>query len=218
MNITTITIGRRRCGKRRQGLYLEGGMDGSPEGTLNHFVLLDPPIYYPFKSRVPRLVNGDAVLNNLPTEKFWVGSSAEHEVKKNSNAWWADLFGMPATLRLKIGMCAGMTDEDRALETIASKIKNSGYLVDAFRKMALTGLDSDLPGLYSELHSTLISLLSENTVANLVKVQSIIWKMAHRTRPAKLETYLPIYREFLVCMGLYEDATALTSHFSKGEL
>ena len=127
----------RGCGHRVEGgTYLMGEI--GIMGNLPSCVLIDPPIpidqgVFPF-SRGVYIVNFQAVLTESD-QRLW----SESYIQRDGLAWETERYGMPLSVRLKIGMCAGLTPAE-AEDKLASLCQRRGtYPVDYILKITRAG-------------------------------------------------------------------------------
>lgn len=212
MNVTTIVIGMRKCGKRRPGLYLEGGTEPSKDGVLDRFTLIDPPIKYDVPHhRAPRLVDAVAVLSRSPMEDWWVGSAKEREIKKSGEQWEIDLFGMPLRTRINIGVCEGASNAEDALHKIVGHIEFHHGIAGVFRDLTQTKIQEvkACAPIYVELNENLAHYVDRKSLISLVAISSSVWKLAFALPPNKKTMYVPTLSRMLVLLNLRADASAM---------
>lgn len=223
MNIQTITIDIRKCGRRKpHGLYAIGGSFRSKDGVLSPFTLLNPPIPYQAKvHRTARVVDSYAILERQPSDEWWLDGSKKTEKKKKGNAWALDTFGMTIAERLKIGDCAGAKDVNDALSILAGQIRLSttdGRITNYFRSMVKEGIDS-LPRVdvhYAKFHQHLAYYLRDQRIDNLMHAQAALWRMAYNIPPSKRSIFIPYLQSFLMLMHLTKDAIDMGIKFPGG--
>lgn len=220
MFIKEIETSVRRCGRRKAyGLYLTGGDDLSPDGTLLPFTKISPPIPYQVKfHRNLRLVDAVSVLSRMPMDQWWVGSSEKTEIKKSGDAWWVDVFGMTRRRRMSLGECVGATSGDQCMAILSEKIHWTSGLIDSFRSLTLTKI-SELPRLaasYEKLHVSLTAASRPTGNTNhLIEAQAAVWEMAFLIPPSKRSEYIPALVNVLAYLNLTKDAAAMARLFPR---
>ena len=127
----------RGCGHRVEGgTYLMGEI--GIMGDLPSCVLIDPPLpinseVFPH-SRGVYIVNFQAVLTE-EDQHLWSDSHIERDGRK----WELERYGMPLSVRLKVGTCAGLTPGE-AEDKLASLCQRQGtYPVDYILKITRAG-------------------------------------------------------------------------------
>lgn len=214
----TIMSPVRKCGKRKPGTYLVGGTEGSPDGVLDRFTLLHPPVPYNVKlHRTPRLVDSDAILERRPLEDWWVGSSQKTEEKKAGDAWALETFGMPITKRIEVGECQGAKTPEEALAVLVNQVKWDNRIIKYFREMTISKVQEialAAPA-YNQFHENILRHTQTQTVGTLMGAQAALWRMAYAVPPSKRQTYIPNIARTLVVMGLTKDAAAMQHMFKE---
>jgi len=215
----TIQTKTRRCGKRIEGgVYLVGGTFQSTEGTLLPFSLISPPIPYPAAvHRNARIVNGDAILERLPLNEWWFGSSRATEDKKLGDAWAIDLFGMTVAKRIGMGECARAKTADDAMAVLAEKVRfDRTPLLAHLRSLAANKISevSRAALAYTRLHERLLEYTRTGDVRNLIHAQAAVWQIADQLPPTKRPAYIYDLAGILTRLGLIKDAGALLRTFT----
>lgn len=218
--IKIIHTQERKCGRRKAGGVYLVSPETSPDGVLQQFTPIDPPIPYPVKAhRVPRIVDKVAVLARLPLEDWWYGSSKETEQEKSANQWALETFGMTLAQRLKTGECYGLTGPDDAIALLASKITltNRAKIVDLFRKLTHAKVQERPRTVqhYESLYENLAVFLGgEETIDRLMAAQAATWRIAYNTPPSEWVNVVTPLASILYLLNLKNDATALLEKFS----
>jgi len=217
--VLTIEAKTRQCGKRKDGgVYLVGGTFQSAEGTLLPFSLISPPIPYPAGvHRNARIVNGDAILEKLPLNEWWFGSSKATEDKKLGDAWAIDIFGMPIAKRIGMGECARVKTADDAMEVLVGKVKfDSKPLLSHLRSLAENRVSeiTRVALAYNKLHEHILAYTRTGDVRNLIHAQAAVWQIADRLPPSKRDQYTYDLAGILTRLGLVRDAGVLIRSFS----
>lgn len=219
MNIVTITIGVRKCGRRKRGLYLTGG-EPSENGVLAVFNLLNPPVPYQVPvHRGPRIVDAYAIIERKPMEDWWFGSSKSTEEKKAGDAWAEDVFGMTLAKRTSIGECEDALSADEALSMLVSNIRWNSNLLPLFRNITKDKIQEikRVDSHYTKLHEHLSSYTKTMKVDDLIGAQAAIWRMAYNLPPSRRQDYIPNLMRMLIVMNLKRDAIAMQRTFLQGE-
>jgi hypothetical protein len=212
----TINSHVRKCGKRIPGgIYLTS--EGSKFGSLPLWVSLTTPI--PCEDRFhrgPVLVDAEAVLKRLPEEEWYVGSSEAHRQKLKSDEWAIDRFGMTTTLRFKIGVAAGSSGADEAMDKLFGSVK---WNPEALSKtiMLLTEQNiAEIPQVtehYAALISHIQDFPGENTAMSLIKAVAATWRIAEALPPLQKIVIVPNLMRLLVVLGVHDDAWAMRERY-----
>lgn len=214
----TITTVIRKCGKRKNNaVYATAGEDASPDGVLERFTRLNPPVPYQQKfHRTPRIVNGMKILINAPIDEWWEGSSKDAEQRKAGEAWAIDTFGMTLAQRLSVGDCRTATTAEEAIAELATKVAWSNRIVEYVRVLSGSKVQSNrlvLPH-YEELIKSLSAFAETRKTSELMDAQAAVWRMAYRVRPSDRAKHIPILARTLFVMNLPEDAQHMLGKFA----
>mgnify|MGYP001816278305 CR=1 FL=1 len=217
--ITHLVTKKRKCGKKSPGgVYMVAGEPSSEDGSSPVFTLIVPPVPYQVPvHRGSRLVDDQAILQRMPLEEWWVGTSGRTEEKKRGDAFWVDLFGLPVEKRLNEGVCIGVSDAEEVLATIAGKIKWNGNLVSLFRELTIAHAQNmpNAARYFDGIRTSLVEYTERQTVDALVKAQSQVWGLAGITPKKHKDVVLPVLERMLILMNLPEDALYMDYLYNK---
>lgn len=210
MTVTSLVTKNRKCGRKAQGgVYLVAGENISEEGSSPIFTLITPPVPYQVPvHRGARLVDDQAILNRLPLDEWWVGSSGRAEEKKRGDAFWVDIFGLAVEKRLGKGVCLQVHTPEEVLATIAGQVKWNRDLINLFRELTIAEAQN-MPNAalyFDAIRTHLVEYTATQKVDALVKAQAKIWGLAGKTAKKQKDVVLPVLERMLILMNLTEDA------------
>ena len=211
-----IKSAKRECGLRTKGgVYL--ATEGSPDGILPMWVSCHPPI--PCEDRIhrgPVLVDADAVLAGLPENEWFVGSSEDHRDKLRADEWALQRFGMTTTMRLRAGVCRGMSGVDEAMEWLLKTVQWNGvHIQDAILNLTTAGIE-ELPRVAPHFASFIQHIQNfpkESLAEELVLAAAATWRMADCVPASKTDEYIPHLMRILTVLGLGRDALYMRKRY-----
>lgn len=217
--ITNRVTMTRKCGRKKEGgVYVVAGEPVGKEGAAPVFTLIVPPVPYQVPvHRGARLVDDQAILQRLPMEEWWVGSSGKTEEKKRGDAFWVDLFGLPVEKRLGEGVCLDITSAEEVLATIAGKIKYNSGLVNHFRELTIAEAQNmpNAAQYFDGIRTSLVAYTETEKVDHLVETQAKIWGLAGKTSKKQRNAVLPVLERMLILMNLPEDAMYMDALYNQ---
>lgn len=213
MNIRVITQPVRGCGLRKVlGLYLVS-MEGSDDGALPHYVVVDSPIPVQRKPhRTPVAVDGDKVLRREPEDTWLTGTSERTAEKKRGEALEIETFGIPLNKRLAVGCCIGLTDQEECIERILGSLTWSPQVVGIIRQMSKAGVANmpDVSTDFAELiKASQMFLLEDRKASHLMTIAARAWSMAMSATKRTAPTVVPLAADILSVIGLGLDSVAV---------
>jgi len=213
----TISNTERGCGRKKQGgVYLV--TEPSEGGILPLWISMHPPI--PCEDnphRGPVLVDADAVLQRLPENEWFVGSSAERLQKATADEWAINRFGMTATMRLRTGECVNVPDISEAMHCLLRQVMwNPVHIADAIRNltdMEIHNMPKAAPHFASFIQH-IQKFTNENMAEELVLAAGAVWRIADALPPKIMrEDFLPHLMRILVVLNLKADALAMRKRY-----
>lgn len=208
--IETILQPVRGCGRRKSfGMYLESAT-GAPDGVLEIFTVLDPPIPI---SRGPHrgflVVDGSKVLEGKPEQEWYKGNSKDTIEKKRADAWALDTFGMTMTKRMSLGECAQSSSAQEAYDILERKVKFTSGLRVALEEAQGKQIYKVAPAPFASLVQNLQVYQASKAKANLVKAAACVWQIMETLPPSKQQDYKRLCMFLLASLGLALDSLAL---------
>ena len=217
MKAIVIQEKTRKCGRQKQGgIYLKSGTDGSPEGCLPKFVLIQPPVPNPGKFyRGTTLVDGQAILARRPYEEWLAGTSKERLEKEKGDAWAIETFGMTSYERLHTGSCASLDSLDDAMQYLSNNVMWDDRITKEIQTMTKMRVP-DLPRAV-EHFATLVRCCQDYIATrrwrNLIAMVAATWRLADTIPSKNRQEIIPLLMRILTLLGLRRDALAMQNKY-----
>lgn len=210
MSVVTVTQPVRGCGRRKEyGLYMETSQ-GTSGGALELFNIIDPPV--PVHRKAHRgflIVDGSNILNRLPEEEWYKGSSKDTLEKRRADSWAIDTFGMTLTKRLSLGECEFAETANEAYSILENKARVTNSVPVAIQELSSIGVEKYAPSAFASLVQSLKMYYLYGESIHLIKAVAATWRIIEEIPPSRQPDYKKPCMLMLASFGLAKDSLAL---------